>query len=46
MNSHFYLFEDACDEVYNCISAFLEMITKVGLGKNNNTYERNLRFMY
>ena len=36
----FYLFEDACDEVYNCISAFHEMITKVGLGKNNNTYEK------
>lgn len=34
----FYLFEDACDEVYNCISAFHEMITKVGFGKNNITY--------
>ncbi len=36
----FYLFEESCDEVYNCISAFHEMITKVGLGKNNNTYEK------
>ena len=35
----FYLFDDACDEVYNCISAFHEMLTKVGLGKNNDTYE-------
>ncbi|MCT7606847.1 CRISPR system precrRNA processing endoribonuclease RAMP protein Cas6 [Aliarcobacter butzleri] len=35
----FYLFDDACDEVYNCISAFHELFTKVGLGKNNNTYE-------
>ena len=35
----FYLFEESCDEVYNCISAFHEMLTKVGLGKNNDTYE-------
>lgn len=34
----FYLFEDACDEIYNCISAFYEMLTKVGLGKQNKTY--------
>lgn len=36
----FYLFDDACDEVYTCISAFHEMLTKVGLGKNNKTYEK------
>ena len=35
----FYLFEDACDEVYNCISAFHEMLTKVGLSNQNKTYE-------
>jgi CRISPR-associated endoribonuclease Cas6 len=35
----FYLFEDACDEVYNCMSAFHEMLTNVGLGKNNMKYE-------
>lgn len=35
----FYLFDDVCDEIYNCISAFHEMFTKVGLGKNNKTYE-------
>ena len=35
----FYLFEDECDEVYNCISAFHEMITNIGLGKYNKTYE-------
>lgn len=34
----FYLFEESCDDVYNCISAFHEMLTKVGLGKNNITY--------
>lgn len=34
----FYLFEDACDEIYNCISAFHEMFTKVGLGKHAKTY--------
>ena len=35
----FYLFEDACDEIYNCISAFHEMLTKVGLGKQNTIYK-------
>lgn len=35
----FYLFEDACDEIYNCISAFHEMLTRVGFGKNNKTYK-------
>lgn len=35
----FYLFEEACEEIYNCISAFHEMFTKVGLGKSNKTYE-------
>ncbi len=34
----FYLFEDECDEIYNCISAFHEMITNIGLGKYNKTY--------
>ncbi|MFA7090826.1 MAG: CRISPR system precrRNA processing endoribonuclease RAMP protein Cas6 [Arcobacteraceae bacterium] len=34
----FYLFENSCDEVYHCISALHEMLTKVGLGKNNTTY--------
>ncbi len=35
----FYLFADACDEIYNCISAFHEMFTKIGLGKNNKIYK-------
>ncbi len=35
----FYLFEDACDEIYNCISVFHEMFTKVGIGKYNTKYE-------
>ncbi|WP_418179165.1 CRISPR system precrRNA processing endoribonuclease RAMP protein Cas6 [Aliarcobacter lanthieri] len=34
----FYLFEDACDDIYDCITAFHEMFTKVGLGKNNQTF--------
>ena len=33
----FYLFEDACDEIYNCISAFHEMFTNIGLGKQGKS---------
>lgn len=35
----FYLFEESCDEVFNIISTFHEMMTNVGLGKGNVKYE-------
>lgn len=37
-NFSFYLFEESCDEIFTIICAFHEMLTKIGLGKVNKTY--------
>lgn len=35
----FYLFDDSCDEIFIVISAFYEMLTNIGLGKENKIYK-------
>lgn len=35
----FYLFEESCDEIFIVLSAFYEMLTNTGLGKQNNTFK-------